>query len=103
MSATWVVVILVGALTIAIKALGPLLLGGRPLPQRLTGVVALAAPALLAALVAVNTFGGDRDLVLDARIPGVLAGAVAITLTALVLLVVVVAALVTAAVRAVAG
>ena len=103
MSATWVVVILVGALTIAIKALGPLLLGGRPLPQRLTGVVALAAPALLAALVAVNTFGGDRDLVLDARIPGVLAGAVAITLRAPMLLVVVVAALVTAAVRAVAG
>ena len=34
-----------------------MLLGGRPLPARLDRVVALLAPALLAALVAINTFG----------------------------------------------
>jgi branched-subunit amino acid transport protein len=103
MSATWTVVVLTGLATMAIKALGPVLLGGRPLPPRVTSVVALLAPALLAALVAINTVGGDQELVLDARLPGVLAAAVAIKLRAPVLVVVVVAALVTAGVRAFAG
>jgi branched-subunit amino acid transport protein len=97
---TWVVVAVVGLTTIAIKALGPMLLGGKPLPPRATAVVALLAPALLAALVAVNTLGADRALHVDARLPGVLAGAVAIRLKAPVLVVVIVAALVTAGVRA---
>ena len=103
MSASWTVVIAVGAVTVAIKALGPMLLGGKQLPRRVTDVVALLAPALLAALVAVNTFGGDQELAVDARVPGVLAGAVAIKLKAPVLVVVIVAALVTATVRAVTG
>ncbi len=103
MSATWTVVVLTGLATMAIKALGPVLLGGKPLPPRVTSVVALLAPALLAALVAINTVGGDQELVLDARLPGVLAAAVAIKLRAPVLVVVVVAALVTAGVRAFAG
>lgn len=103
MSATWVVVIAVGACTIAIKALGPLLLGGKPFPSRVTSIVALLAPALLAALVAVNTLGGDRAIEVDARVPGVLAAAVAIAMKAPVLVVVVVAAAVTAAVRAATG
>ena len=103
MSATWTVVVLIGLATMAIKALGPVLLGGKPLPPRVTSVVALLAPALLAALVAINTVGGDQELVLDARLPGVLAAAVAIKLRAPVLVVVVVAALVTAGVRAFAG
>ena len=103
MTTTWVVVAVVGVITIAIKALGPMLLGGKPLLPRATVVVALLAPALLAALVAVNTLGGDRQLQIDARLPGVLAAAVAIKLRAPVLIVVVVAALVTAGVRAVAG
>ena len=100
MSEAWIVVVVVGVVTIAIKALGPMLLGGRTLPPRVKATVALLAPALLAALVAVNTLGGDRELVVDARLPGVLAAAVAIKLRAPVLVVVVLAALVTAAVRA---
>ena len=103
MSDTWVVVVVVSIVTIAIKALGPMLLGGRPLPEGITGVVVLLAPALLAALVAVNTLGGDRELVVDARLPGVLAAAVAIRLRAPVLVVVLVAAAVTATIRAVSG
>lgn len=103
MSDAWAVVAIVGIVTIAIKSLGPMLLGGRPLPTRVNAVVALLAPALLAALVAVNTLGGDRALVLDARLPGVLAAAVAIRLKAPVLIVVIVAALVTAGIRALAG
>jgi branched-subunit amino acid transport protein len=102
-SETWIVVVVVSLVTVAIKALGPMLLGGKPLPARITGVVALLAPALLAALVAVNTLGGERELVVDARLPGVLAAAVAIRLRAPVLLVVVVAAAVTATIRASTG
>jgi branched-subunit amino acid transport protein len=102
-SATWTVVIVVGLATIAIKSLGPLAMGGRPLPPRLNDVVALLAPALLAALVAINTVGGERELVIDARLPGVLAAAVAIKLRAPVLVVILVAAVVTASVRGIAG
>lgn len=103
MSDTWTVVVVVSIVTITIKALGPMLLGGRPLPQGITGAVVLLAPALLAALVAVNTLGGDRELVVDARLPGVLAAAVAIRLRAPVLVVVLIAAAVTAIIRAVSG
>ena len=103
MSDTWIVVVVVSIVTIAIKALGPMLLGGKPLPEGITGVVVLLAPSLLAALVAVNTFADDGELVLDARVPGVLAAAVAIKLKAPVLIVVVVAAAVTATIRAVNG
>jgi len=103
MSDTWIVVVVVSVVTIAIKALGPMLLGGRPLPDGITGVVVLLAPALLAALVTVNTVGGDRELVVDARLPGVLAAALAIRLRAPVLVVVLVAAAVTAIIRAVSG
>ncbi len=103
LASTWAVVVLVGAATIAIKSLGPILLGGRPLPSRVGGVVALLAPALLAALVAINTFAMGQRLVVDARLLGVGAAAVAIRLKAPILVVVVVAAVVTASVRALAA
>ena len=41
---TWTVVVVVGIATIAIKALGPVLLGGRPLPPRLAGADRPARP-----------------------------------------------------------
>ena len=99
MSRAWTVVFLVGAATIVIKALGPVLLGGRALPARLGRVVALLAPALLAALVAINTFGSSRNLTLDARLLGVATAAVAIWRRAPILVVIVAAADVTALVR----
>ena len=102
MTAAWLVVLAVGIGIIAIKASGPVLLGGRPLPERLQGVVALLAPALLAALVATNTFGSGQRLVADARLIGVGVAAVAIMLRAPILVVVVVAAA-SAAVARLAG
>jgi uncharacterized membrane protein len=96
---TWVVVALVGVGTVAIKAAGPVLLGGRPLPARLTGVVELLAPAVLGALVAVQTFGEGQGLVLDERLIGVAAAAIALWRKAPLLVVVVVAAATTALAR----
>jgi branched-subunit amino acid transport protein len=100
---TWLVVLVVGLATVAIKGAGPVALGGRRLPARLAGVVALFGPALLAGLVAVQVFGGDRRLVVDARAAGLAVAAVALALRAPVLVAAVLAAATTAAVRAVAG
>lgn len=100
MNEVWLIVVLCGIATMAIKAAGPVLVGGRALPPRLASVIGLLGPALLAALVAINTFGAGRALTVDARVLGVAAGALAIWRRAPLLLVVVVAAAVTAAARA---
>ena len=100
MSDVWLIVLLVGAATVVLKAAGPVLLGGRPLPPRTLGVVELLAPAVLAALVAVSIFGGDRELVLDARVVGLGAAVVAIAARAPIMIVVLAAALATALARA---
>lgn len=100
MSDVWVVVLVVGAVTIATKAVGPVLLGGRPLPGRLGVVVDLLAPAVLAALVVSQFVGGNREISLDARLAGLGAAVVALRLRAPILGVVVAAAAATALVRA---
>jgi branched-subunit amino acid transport protein len=85
--------------TVAIKAAGPILAGGRELPARVNDVIALLTPALLAALVVTETFGEDGHLALDEKALGVGVAAVALALRAPVLLAVVLAALVTALAR----
>ncbi len=103
MSATWAVVLLVGAFTIAFKAAGPVLLGGRELPTRMTDAFELLAPALLAALVVTQAVGGKEGIVLDARLVGVGAAIVSIILRAPLIVTIVVAALATALARALFG
>jgi len=100
-TAVWVTVGALAAATAAIKAAGPLTLGGRPLPRTVLMVIALLAPALLAALVMTQTFADGNDLVVDARAPGLGAAALAVALRAPLLVTIVIAALVTAGVRAV--
>ena len=100
MSATWIAVLVVGACTISFKAAGPVLLAGRQLPARLVSVFELLAPSLLAALVVTQSVGGKGGIVLDARLVGLGAAVVAIRLRAPLIVVVVVAALATALVRA---
>jgi branched-subunit amino acid transport protein len=95
----WVTVAVVGVGTAAIKALGPVALGGRPLPERFTAVIGLLAPALLSALVAVQALGAERSIVLDERLLGLAAAGIAIWRKAPLLVVVIVAAAVTALVR----
>jgi branched-subunit amino acid transport protein len=102
MSEVWTAVLVVGAATVAFKALGPVALGGRELPPRLDGVVSMLAPAVLAALVVTQVVGGDREIVLDARLVGLGAAAVALLLRAPILVVVAVAAAATALSRLVA-
>ena len=99
MSEAWTVVVAVGVGTMLIKAAGPVLLGARPLPRAVQAVVALLAPALLAALVATATLDGGQRLVLDARLVGLGAAGVALLLRAPVLVVVVVAAAAAAVAR----
>ena len=99
MSELWVAIVAVTLASAAIKAAGPILVGGRELPPRVNAVIALLAPALLAALVVTETFGEDGHLVLDERALGVGVAAVALALRAPVLLAVALAALVTALVR----
>lgn len=96
---SWLVIALVGAVTIAFKASGPVLLGRRTLPVPVVSVVDVLAPAMLAALVVTQTVGGDRALVVDERLAGVAAGAVAVVLRAPLLLVMTVAAATAAAIR----
>jgi branched-subunit amino acid transport protein len=98
-SALWVAIVAVTLASAAIKAAGPILVGGRELPPRVNAVIALLAPALLAALVVTETFGDDGHLVLDERALGVGVAAVALALRAPVLLAVALAALVTALAR----
>lgn len=100
MSEAWAVVLFAGLASMALKSAGPVAIGGRPLPQRVMGVVGSLAPALLAALVATQTVATGRDLVVDERMLGVAVAAVLIWRKAPVLVVVVAAALVTALARA---
>jgi branched-subunit amino acid transport protein len=99
MSVDWTVVLLVGVFTIAFKAAGPVLLGGRTLPPRIVDAFELLAPALFAALIVTQAVGGDEEIVLDSRLVGVGAGLVAILLRAPLIVVIVVAALATALAR----
>ena len=99
MSAVWTTIAGLTVVTAAIKAAGPLVLGGRDLPEWAMSIIALLAPALLAALVMVETFSNDRTLVLDARAGGVAAAAAALALRASLPVAVIVAAVVAAGLR----
>jgi branched-subunit amino acid transport protein len=99
MTVAWIVVLVVGLVTIAIKAAGPVLLGGRELPARALAVVRLLAPALLAALVVTQTVAAGEAVVLDARLVGVGVALAALLFRAPLLLVVILAAVATALFR----
>jgi branched-subunit amino acid transport protein len=98
-SEAWQAVVAVGAGTVALKAVGPVGVAGRRLPSRVTDLLTMVAPAILAALVVSETFASGRSLVLDARVAGLAAGAAAVALRAPLWLVVVAGATATALVR----
>ena len=59
------------------RSLGLVVIGGRPLPARVQACLALIPAAMLSALIVANTVTLGQHLVIDARLPGVLAAAVA--------------------------
>ncbi|HET9421431.1 MAG TPA: AzlD domain-containing protein [Nocardioides sp.] len=94
---------LIGALvvmTAGMKAIGPALVGGRELPAWCAGVIALMAPALLAALVATAVFADGPHLSVGADTAGVAVATVLLVRRAPLVLVCAVAMVVTAALRA---
>jgi branched-subunit amino acid transport protein len=80
-SDAWITIIVLAVATLIIKGTGPAVVGGRQLSPTVMRVIACVAPALLAALIMVETFGGDgKSLTLDARAAGlVVAGAILAT------------------------
>lgn len=102
MNGAWPTIALLTAFSVAIRAAGPLALGGRSLGRDTSSVIELLAPALLAALIVVETVGGTDGLEPDARIAGVaVAGLVLARRRSAMLTAIAVAALVTAGARAV--
>jgi branched-subunit amino acid transport protein len=98
-------VLLIGGcavVTAVIKAVGPVALGGRELPERFTGVIALMAPALLAALVVTAALANGDRLAVGPDTAGVVAGGLVAWRTGSIIGCVVVAAAVTALLRAAA-
>jgi len=100
LSGTWQLIAGCAAVTAAIKAAGPVALGGRDLPDWFAGVIRLMAPALLAALVCESALANGHHLGVSADTVGVAAGGVLLWRGRSIVLAVVVAAAVTAALRA---
>jgi len=99
---TWTLIGLCAVVTAAIKAAGPVALGGRELPDWFARVVGLMAAALLSALVCVSALADGRHLAIGADTAGVAVAGVALLRGANVIVAVLVAAVVTALLRAVA-
>lgn len=100
MSSAWALVAGCALVTAMIKGAGPLALGGRPLPTWFSSVIAFLAPALLAALVATHALASGHHLAVGANTVGVLAGGVVMWRTRSVAWCVIVAAALTALIRA---
>ena len=99
MTVLWITIVAVALASAAIRAAGPILLGGRELPSSANAVIALLVPAVLTALVVTQTFGEDGRLALDEKTIGVAVAAVALVLRAPVLLAVALAVVATALAR----
>lgn len=104
MSDVWLTIGVLCLGTVAIKSAGPLTLGGRRPGERTFAVVALFAPALLAALVVYETLSNGHDgITVDARLVGVAAAGLALLARAPIAVVVLGAAAATAIARALGG
>jgi branched-subunit amino acid transport protein len=98
---SWWTILALGAGAYACKAIGLVVLGGRTLPEPLLACLLLIPPAMLGALIVTNTFASGQDLVLDARAAGVAAAVVATWRRWPFPVIIVLAAAVTALVRAI--
>ncbi|HEX5909943.1 MAG TPA: AzlD domain-containing protein [Thermoleophilaceae bacterium] len=78
MSGQWAALVAgCAVMAFVIKSVGPVVFGGRPLPERLRAVVFLVAAPLLAALVVTQAMAEGDELKLDAETAGVALAGVA--------------------------
>lgn len=98
---TWTLVIVLAGGAYAFKVLGLVIVGDRQIPPVLDRCLALIPAALVSALVVKDTFTVGQQLQIDARAAGLAAAAFAAWRRAPLIAVIVVAAMVTAGVRAI--
>jgi branched-subunit amino acid transport protein len=99
-SELWGLIAGCAVVTAVIKAAGPVAFGGRELPDRVARVIALLAPALLAALIVTQALADGRRIVIGADTAGVALAGVVLWRGGSVLAGVAVAVVVTAGLRA---
>jgi branched-subunit amino acid transport protein len=95
----WLAIGLCALITFAERAIGPVATGARELPAAVSRVVVLLASALLAALVVTQAFADGNQLRIGADTAGVAAAGILLWWRVHLLIVVLVAALVTALLR----
>ena len=101
MTAAWITIAVLFVGTALSKAAGPLTTGGKPPSDTALRVTRLVAPAILAALVTYETLSKDgHGVVVDARLVGLGAAALAILARAPMIVTVLLAAAATALTRA---
>jgi branched-subunit amino acid transport protein len=96
---TWSLVLGLAAGAYFFKVLGLVILGQRTMPSALERCLALIPAALIAALIAKDTLTTGQELVVDARLAGVAAAAIAAWRRLPVVAVIVIGATVTAVLR----
>jgi branched-subunit amino acid transport protein len=99
---SWFLVLSLGVGAYACKVTGLVVIGGRRLPPVVLRCLGLVPAALISALVVKDTFSTGTHLVLDARAVGVGVAAIAAWRRAPLIVVIVLGAAVTVAVRRVA-
>jgi len=75
---SWIALVVLAVGTYAFKVIGPLVVGAGQPSARMQVLLALLPAALLAGLIATQTFGDGQALALDARAAGVAAAGVAV-------------------------
>jgi branched chain amino acid efflux pump len=102
MSAAWITIAVLCAGTVAIKSVGPIALGGTPPSERVSAVIRLVAPALLAALIVYEALSRDgHGVEFDARLVGLAVAGAGLLARLPLLVIVALAAVATALARAV--
>jgi hypothetical protein len=95
----WILIAVLSLGSLALKAFGPLLAGGRTPPAALQRVITLLTPALITSLVVTGTLTHGQHLAVDARLAGLAAGLIALAARAPLAVALLVAAATAAGVR----
>lgn len=97
---SWHIILIASAATLALKLVGHFVPAGFLERERPARIADLLTVALLAALIAVQTLGVGQEIVVDARVPALIVAAALYALRVPFVIVVAIAALVAAGIRA---